>query len=70
MIKKILVLGGGISKERLISLQTAKAVNKELKKKYKTLVCEIVNFYVGHTVDFLKMLIALAIMSFRVTILQ
>ena len=40
MIKKILVLGGGISKERLISLQTAKAVNKELKKKYKTLICE------------------------------
>jgi len=38
--KKILVLGGGISKERLISLQTAKAVHKEIKKKYKAIICE------------------------------
>ncbi|MDC0043607.1 D-alanine--D-alanine ligase [Candidatus Pelagibacter sp.] len=40
MIKKILILGGGISKERLISLETAKEVYKELKKKYKVLICE------------------------------
>ena len=33
MKKKILILGGGISRERLISLETAKSVFKELKKK-------------------------------------
>ena len=36
MKKKILILGGGISKERLISLQTAKSVFKELEKKNYT----------------------------------
>jgi D-alanine-D-alanine ligase len=41
MIKKILILGGGISKERLISIQTAKAVLNSLKKKnYKAIICE------------------------------
>jgi D-alanine-D-alanine ligase len=41
MNKKILVLCGGISKERLISLETGKQVAKELKKnKYKVLICE------------------------------
>ena len=41
MIKKILILGGGISKERYISIQTAKAVLRVLKKKnYKTIICE------------------------------
>jgi len=40
MKKKILILGGGISKEREISLKTAKQVNKALKKKYSTLFCE------------------------------
>ena len=40
MKKKILILGGGISKERLISLETAKEVYKELRKKYKVLICE------------------------------
>ena len=41
MKKKILVLCGGISKERLISLETGKQVAKELKKnKYKVLICE------------------------------
>ena len=41
MKKKILILGGGISKERLISLETAKSVFKELKKKnYTVLICE------------------------------
>ena len=37
MKKKILILGGGISKERLISLETAKSVFKELKKKISQL---------------------------------
>jgi len=41
MIKKILILGGGISKERSISIQTAKAVLNSLKKKnYKAIICE------------------------------
>jgi D-alanine-D-alanine ligase len=41
MKKKILVLCGGISKERLISLDTGKQVAKELKKnKYRVLTCE------------------------------
>ena len=41
MKKKILILGGGISKERLISLETAKSVFKELKKKhYNVAICE------------------------------
>ena len=40
MKKKILILGGGISKERLISLETAKSVFKELKKKhYNVAIC-------------------------------
>jgi len=39
--KKILVLCGGISKERIISLETGKQVSKELKKnKYKVITCE------------------------------
>ena len=33
MIKKILILAGGFSKEREISLKTAGAVSKVLKKK-------------------------------------
>ena len=41
MKKKILILCGGISKERLVSLETGKQVAKELKKhKYKVLACE------------------------------
>ncbi|MDC1258186.1 D-alanine--D-alanine ligase [Pelagibacteraceae bacterium] len=41
MKKKILVLCGGISKERLISLDTGKQVAKELKKnKYTVITCE------------------------------
>jgi len=41
MTKKVLVLCGGISKERLISLETGKEVAKELKKnKYKVTICE------------------------------
>ena len=39
--KKILILSGGISKERLISLETGKEVSKELRKnKYKVIICE------------------------------
>ena len=41
MKKKVLVLGGGISKERIISLETAKCVYRELiKKNYKVVICE------------------------------
>ena len=41
MKKKILILSGGISKERLISLDTGKQVAKELKKNgYKVKICE------------------------------
>jgi D-alanine-D-alanine ligase len=41
MIKKVLILGGGISKERPISIQTAKAVMRALKKKnYEAIICE------------------------------
>ena len=41
MKKKVLILGGGISKERLISLETARAVYKALiKKNYKVIICE------------------------------
>ena len=41
MKKKILVICGGISKERLISLDTGKQVAKELKKnKYTVITCE------------------------------
>ena len=41
MKKKILILGGGISKERLISLESARAVYKALiKKNYKVSICE------------------------------
>jgi len=40
-MKKILVLGGGFSKERVISLVTAKSVLKALKKKgYKAIISE------------------------------
>ena len=39
-MKKILIVSGGLSKEREISLQTGKQVSKELKKKYLTKICE------------------------------
>ncbi len=49
MKKKVIILAGGISKERLISLETAKSVYKELKKNknYKSIIAEPDN-------DFLK----------------
>jgi len=37
MKKKILILGGGVSKEREISIETAKQVKNILKKKYKVI---------------------------------
>ena len=41
MKKKILIISGGISKERVISLETGKQVAKELKKNgYKVKICE------------------------------
>ena len=41
MKKKILILAGGVSKERLISLDTGVQVAKELKKNgYKVKICE------------------------------
>ena len=40
MKKKILILTGGFSKEREISLRTARGVNREIKKKYITKICE------------------------------
>ena len=41
MKKKILIISGGISKERVISLDTGKQVSKELKKNgYKVQICE------------------------------
>ena len=41
-MKKVIILGGGISKERLISLETARSVFKVLKKnkKYKSIISE------------------------------
>ena len=39
-MKRILILGGGISKERNVSLETAKQVNICLKRKFKTIICE------------------------------
>ena len=41
MKKKVLILCGGISKERLVSLETGKEVAKELKKNYyRVTTCE------------------------------
>ena len=40
MKKKVLILYGGISKERAISLETGRQVAKELKKKYSIKLCE------------------------------
>jgi len=40
MKKKILIIAGGFSREREISLRTARGVNREIKKKYITKICE------------------------------
>tara|TARA_B100000575_G_C23117348_1_gene646087 strand:- start:516 stop:1418 length:903 start_codon:yes stop_codon:yes gene_type:complete len=43
MRKKILIIFGGVSKEREISIETGKQVAKELKKKYSVKLCEPFN---------------------------
>ena len=54
MKKKILVISGGISKEREISLETGKQVANELKKNgYKIKICEP-NYYLINTVKSFK----------------
>ena len=40
MKKKILILAGGFSREREISLKTAKGVYKQIKRKYNVKICE------------------------------
>ena len=40
MKKRILILAGGFSKEREISLKTAKGVFNQIKKKYNVKICE------------------------------
>ena len=40
MKKKILILAGGFSREREISLKTAKGVYKQIKRKYYVKICE------------------------------
>ena len=40
MKKKILILAGGFSKEREISLKTARGVFNQIKKKYNVKICE------------------------------
>ncbi len=40
MKKRILIIAGGFSRERAISLRTAKGVFKSIKKKYHTKICE------------------------------
>tara|TARA_Y100000590_G_scaffold469801_1_gene659827 strand:- start:1433 stop:2350 length:918 start_codon:yes stop_codon:yes gene_type:complete len=40
MKKKILILAGGFSREREISLKTAKGVFNQIKRKYKVKICE------------------------------
>ena len=41
MKKKILIISGGISKERIISLETGRQVARELKKNnYRVKICE------------------------------
>ena len=54
MKKKILIISGGISKERLISLDTGKQVAKELKKnKYSVKISEP-NFELTKTIKSFK----------------
>ena len=53
MKKKILVLGGGYSKERLVSLKSAKAVIKSLKGLYKVKFCDPCHDFL-RTVEYFK----------------
>jgi D-alanine-D-alanine ligase len=52
MLKKVLILCGGISKERLVSLETGKQVAKELKKKYEVKICEPDNLLIDNIKKF------------------
>ena len=52
MKKKILILGGGLSKERQISLNTAKQVKNILKKKYKVLQCDFNKNFIDNVKKF------------------
>jgi D-alanine-D-alanine ligase len=52
MKKKILILGGGISKERQISLETAKQVKNALKKKYKVIQVDVTKNFVKNLKSF------------------
>ena len=54
MKKKILIISGGVSKERLISLETGKQVARELKKnKYSVKISEP-NFELSRTIKLFK----------------
>ena len=53
MKKKILVLGGGYSKERSISLKSAKAVIKSLKGLYRVKFCDPCHNFLK-TVEYFK----------------
>ena len=52
MKKKILILGGGLSKERQISLNTAKQVKNILKKKYKVIQCDFDKKFIDNVKKF------------------
>ena len=50
-MKKILILGGGLSKERQISLNTAKQV-KNILKKYKVIQCDFDKNFIDNVKKF------------------
>jgi len=52
MKKKILVVGGGVSKERVISLKTSKAVINSIKKTYNVKFCEPDQNFLGFVKTF------------------
>ena len=52
MKKKILILGGGLSKERQISLNTAKQVKNILKKKYRVFQCDFDKNFINNLKKF------------------
>jgi len=50
MKKKVLILAGGYSKEREISIKTAKAVFKQIKNDYKCKILDPLNGFIKDTV--------------------
>ena len=46
MKKKVLILAGGYSKEREISIRTAKAVFKQIKNDYKCKILDPLNGFI------------------------